>query len=398
MRPLMPPNASQTDRSRSIQWRERIRFDRNEWAGSFGDIGTDLPLLIGMILAARLDPASVFIMFGVMQVATGVVYGLPMPMQPLKAMAVIVIARELSGEVLYGGGLAIGLAMLALTLTGGLAALARFIPLCVVRGLQFGLGLSLASLALRNYVPALGAEGYALAAGGFVLMVALWGNRRLPAGLLVIALGLLYALAFKFDAAVVADGLSLALPRVNVPSLEAVLTGAVVLALPQIPLSLGNSVIATRQTIEDLFPQRRVSIGRIGLTYSIANLIVPFFSGVPVCHGCGGLAGHYALGARTGGSVVIYGCLYLAVGLFFSRVSGEVLAVFPQPILGVVLLFEALVLLRFIADQAGSKANLTLALLVALMAFGLPQGYVIGLVAGTAIYYVSRRIPLLAHH
>ncbi len=90
--------------------------------------------------------------------------------------------------------------------------------------------------------------------------------------------------------------------------------------------------------------------------------------------------------------------LVFVVGLLFSRVSDEVLQVFPQPILGVVLLFEALVLLRFIQDQAGSKTDLTLALLVALMAFGLSQGYVIGLVAGTAIYYISKRRPLLAHH
>lgn len=383
---------------RSFFSRERIRFDRNEWAGSFGDIGTDLPLLIGMILAAGLDPASVFIMFGALQIATGLFYGLPMPMQPLKAMAVIVITQKLSGEILFGGGLAIGLIMLALTATGALAALARFIPRCVVRGLQFGLGLSLASLALRTYVPSLGAEGFVLAGVGFAVMLALWGDRRLPAGLLVIGLGLVYALIFKFDAQAVADGMGLALPKVNLPTLDAALTGAFVLALPQIPLSLGNSVIATRQTIEDLFPQRAVSITKIGTTYSIVNLIVPFFSGVPVCHGCGGLAGHYALGARTGGSVIIYGSMYLVVGLLFSRVSDEVLQVFPQPILGVVLLFEALVLLRFIQDQAGSKADLTLALLVALMAFGLPQGYVIGLVAGTAIYYISKRRPLLAHH
>ena len=90
----------------------RIRFDRNEFAGSFGDIGTDLPLVIGMVLAGGLDAASVFIMFGLAQIATGLVYGLPMPMQPLKAMAVIVIGQKLSGDVLFGGGLAIGVVML----------------------------------------------------------------------------------------------------------------------------------------------------------------------------------------------------------------------------------------------------------------------------------------------
>lgn len=68
-----------------------IRFDRNELSGAFGDIGTDLPLIIGMIIAAGLDSASVLIMFGVMQLLTGFVYRIPMPVQPLKAMAAIVI-------------------------------------------------------------------------------------------------------------------------------------------------------------------------------------------------------------------------------------------------------------------------------------------------------------------
>jgi len=85
-----------------------IRFDRNELAGSFGDIGTDLPLIVGMTLAAGLDSASVLIMFGAMQVMTALVYRLPMPVQPLKAMAALVIAQQIEGNILYGAGLAVG--------------------------------------------------------------------------------------------------------------------------------------------------------------------------------------------------------------------------------------------------------------------------------------------------
>src|ERR1700730_18889549 len=88
--------------------RSGIRFDRNELSGAFGDIGTDFPLIVGMILVAKLDAASVLIMFGLMQLLTGFVYGMPMPAQPLKAMAVLVITRKVSGNVLYGGGVAIG--------------------------------------------------------------------------------------------------------------------------------------------------------------------------------------------------------------------------------------------------------------------------------------------------
>lgn len=143
--------------------RGKIRFDRNELSGAFGDLGTDFPLIVGMILVGGLDATSVLILFGAMQILTGVVYGLPMPVQPLKAMAVIVITQRVSGDVLAGGGLAIGVAMLLLSVTGLIDALARAVPKSVVRGIQFGLGLQLASLALKDYVPADGIPGFALA-------------------------------------------------------------------------------------------------------------------------------------------------------------------------------------------------------------------------------------------
>jgi MFS superfamily sulfate permease-like transporter len=373
-----------------------IRFDRNELAGSFGDIGTDLPLVIGMVLAAGLDAGSVFIMFGLAQIATGLVYGLPMPMQPLKAMAVIVIGQKLSGDVLFGGGLAIGVVMLLLVVTGGLSWLARVVPRCVVRGVQFGLGLSLASLALKNYVQADGLPGYVIAAVAFVAMLLLLGNRRVPGGLVVILLGVGYALVTRFDSIAQAASPSLALPQLHTPTWDDILTGFLVLSLPQLPLSLSNSVIATNQTIKDLFPEREIGVPKIGLTYSIANLIMPWFSGIPVCHGCGGIAGHYAFGARTGGAVIIYGSLYLLLGLFLSGQISHVIEVFPKPILGVVLLFEAVTLLLFIRDQAGNQRDLMIALLVAMIAFTLPQGYVVGLLVGTAIYYLAERGWLLS--
>lgn len=367
-----------------------FRFDRNEWAGSFGDIGTDLPLIVAMIPAAGLDCASVFVMFGLMQILTGIVYGLPMPMQPLKAMAVLVITQHLSADVLYGGGLVIGVVMALLTLTGALDWLVRTIPRPVVRGVQFGLGLKLAGLALGDYVPAMGASGYVLALGGFCVVVFFWGNRRVPAALLLVAAGVVYALFNDFDLAAITSGIGFTLPTPQMPKLDAILTGALVLALPQLPLSVSNSIIATDRTLHDLFPDVPVGVRKIGTTYSIANLLNPFFGGLPVCHGCGGLVGHYTFGARTGGSVVMYGSMFLLVGLFFSGAADHVVRLFPLPLLGVLLLFEALMLLRFVADVAKNPSDLTVALLVGLMAAGLPQGFLIGLVVGWVLCIVQR--------
>ncbi|MHC4678381.1 MAG: putative sulfate/molybdate transporter [Planctomycetota bacterium] len=368
-----------------------IKFDRNELSGAFGDIGTDFPLIVGMILASGIDTASVLIMFGAMQLLTAFTYGLPMPVQPLKAVAVLVIAQKLSGNIIYGAGLAIGFTMLLLTLTGLVDWLGRVIPKSVIRGIQFGLGLKLASIALQNYVMADGMVGCGLAVTGFVLTIFFIGNRKYPPAIFVILLGVLYAFVFKLDATAVLKHAGFSLPQFHMPRLPDILTGFVVLALPQIPLSLGNSIFATRQLTHDLFPERPITVRKISLTYAVINLINPLLSGIPTCHGSGGMAGHYAFGARTGGSVVIYGLLYLLLGFFFSAGFEDIIKIFPLPVLGVILVFESLTLMMLIRDTAESKADFSIALLVALSAGFLPYGFVIGLIVGTLLAYLVRK-------
>ncbi len=375
--------------------RPRIRFDRNELAGAFGDMGTDVPLLIGIVLAAGLDGTSVLIMFGIMQLLSGLLYRLPMPVQPLKAMAAIVIAQQTSAATLYGAGIAIGLLMLILVVTGLVDWLARVVPKCVVRGVQLGLGLQLASVALGKFVQADGVWGYALAACAFVITIFLLGNRRFPAALTVVLLGVVYAMTFNWEAgAAVSFGFHL--PSVHVPRPADILTGLLVLALPQIPLSLANSVLATRQLVEDLFPHRRMALRKIGLTYALMNLVNPWFGGVPTCHGAGGMAGHFAFGGRTGGSVIIYGALFVLLGLLFGPGCEQVVKAFPLPVLGVILLFEALALIWLVRDTAQCRSEFPIAVLVGLVCVGLPCGYIVAMVVGTALFYLGNRVRLVS--
>jgi len=371
--------------------RPSLRIDRNELAGAFGDIGTDLPLIVGMILAAGLDSASVLIMFGAMQVFTGLLYRMPMPVQPLKAMAAIVITGKVAGSVLYGGGLAVGIIMLLLTVTGLIVWLSRIIPSPVVRGIQFGLGLQLATLSLRQYVPADGPRGYLLAGLAFLVTVVLLGNRRFPAALFVIPLGVVYAFAYTVDLGSLAGTVGVALPRLHTPGLHDVLAGLLLLAIPQIPLSLGNSILATHQSARDLFPDRAPEIRKISGTYALMNLVNPFFGGVPTCHGSGGIVGHYTFGARTGGSVVLYGGFYLLLGLLLSGGFDRIIRVFPLPVLGVLLLFEGLGLMALIRRLEDPARTLRPALLVGLIAASLPYGYLIGLLVGPLLLAVGRR-------
>jgi MFS superfamily sulfate permease-like transporter len=162
-------------------------------------------------------------------------------------------------------------------------------------------------------------------------------------------------------------------------------TGFLLLALPQIPLSLGNSILATRQVAADLFPEREITVRKLSYTYALMNLVNPFFGGVPTCHGSGGLVGHYTFGARTGGSIIIYGSIFLGLGLFFASGFSQLVQIFPLPILGVLLFFEAAALMAMIRDQASDARSILIVVFVGLIAAGLPYGYAVGLVAGVVL-------------
>lgn len=365
-----------------------LRFDRREFAGAFGDIGTDLPLLVAMILAAGLDTPSVFIVFGSMQILTGLIYKMPMPVQPLKAMATLVITGKIAGPIVLGAGIAIGTIMFFLSLFGLLDRLTKLIPKAVVRGLQFGLGISLCILACKEYIPAEQTKGYVLAALSFFIIILLLDNKKYPASLFVILLGIVYALSFHFNLSLLQSSVEVHVPILFLPDADMILKGFVLLAIPQIPLSLGNSILATKQVSDDLFPDRKpISVKKIGFTYSLMNLVSPLFSGIPCCHGAGGMVGHYTFGGRTGGSVVIYGSLYIILGLFFGNGIQNIIKTFPLPMLGVILFFEALSLITLLKDTIPNKREFIIAILTGMIAFGLPYGFLIAMVVGTGVYY-----------
>ncbi len=377
---------------------QKIKFNKQEFAGAFGDIGTDFPLIIAMILAANLHAPSVLIVYGLMQILTGLTYKIPMPVQPLKAMATLVIAQKIAGPILLGAGLSIGVVMLVLSFTGLLDKLTKLVPKAVIRGLQLGLGISLCSLACKEYIAADKLWGYLLAFGAFLIVIFFIDNKKFPASILVIGLGFLYAFIASVDFQALFQAIGVSFPRMTVPTVEDVSKGFVLLALPQIPLSLGNSIMATKQVTSDLFPERTdLTVKKIGITYSLMNLIVPFLGGVPVCHGAGGMIGHYTFGGRTGGSVIIYGLFYIGIGIFFGNSFEEVIKVFPLPILGVILLVEGISLMLLVRDTVQDKKGFIIAILVGALAFGLPYGFMVSMLVGTTLYYLPVRLEALKY-
>jgi MFS superfamily sulfate permease-like transporter len=141
--------------------------------------------------------------------------------------------------------------------------------------------------------------------------------------------------------------------------------GALFLALPQLPLTLGNAVIATAEENNRLFPDRRLNENTLSTSTGILNLFGSAVGGVPMCHGAGGMAGHIRFGARTGGATVILGLILLVVALFFSSSVQTLFAIFPPSVLGVILFLTGAQLALGSCDLSENKGERFITLITA---------------------------------
>src|SRR5512142_960838 len=128
---------------RPLQSLRQARFDRHEIAGSLGDMGTFLPLLVGMAAQNGLDFGASLFFAGLFNIVTGVVFSIPMAVQPMKAIATVALTSKLPVSQILAAGITVSVIVLVLGLTGLIDTLNRAIPRSVVRGLQLALGLSL---------------------------------------------------------------------------------------------------------------------------------------------------------------------------------------------------------------------------------------------------------------
>jgi MFS superfamily sulfate permease-like transporter len=368
---------------------KKIKFDKNELSGAFGDMGLSLPLILGMIFSSNLNPTNVFIIFGILLIFCGMFYGIPIPVQPLKVVGIITITRKLNSEVIYGGGLAIGVLMLIFTLTNILKLIFKIIPKNVIRGIQIGLGINLLITSLKEFIFADGFEGLILTLFLLPLNFFLILNKKYPPGLILILIGLIYSLIFKLNPKEFFTHLNLNLPSFNKLNFD-ILNGLIILAFPQLPLSIGNSIFATYQSSKDLFPDKKITVNKLGFTYSIMNIISSFFGGIPVCHGVSGLIGHFTFGARTGGATFIYGIFLILIGLFISN-KYIILKIFPLPILGVILFIESIMLIYLSKDITKNKFDFFIATLISFLVVISNYGYLLGILIGVLLNYLIKK-------
>ncbi|KAF1858667.1 hypothetical protein Lal_00044700 [Lupinus albus] len=425
---------------------------RSKWAelnGAMGDLGTYIPIILALTLAKDLNLGTTLIFTGIYNIITGALYGVPMPVQPMKSIAAEALSDTDFGvpEIMAAGILTGGI-MFFLGVTGLMELVYKLIPLSVVRGIQLAQGLSFALTAVK-YVRKmqnlnlpksktighnrhwLGLDGLVLAIVCicFIVIVNGAGDEKknqgcgndsensdntnnydlgshanneysrnsssrmrkiifsLPSALLVFVLGVV--LAFIKRPKVVSE------IKFGPSSIEVVKftkhawkKGFIKGTIPQLPLTILNSVVAVCKLSSELFPAKKFSVTSLSITVGLMNLLGTWFGAMPCCHGAGGLSGQYKFGGRSGACVAFLGASKLILGLVLGTSLAHILNQFPSTILGVLLLFAGIELAMCSRDMNTKEDSFVMLICTTVSMVG--SSAALGFLVGMVVYVLLK--------
>ncbi|ACL16642.1 putative sulfate/molybdate transporter [Methanosphaerula palustris] len=351
----------------------------SEISGSLGDFGTILPLTFGMILATGAPAGPVLLLLGLWHLFAGVVYKTPIPVEPMKVIAVLVIAGQADRGTMAAAGLILGFLFLSLGISGWISVIVERIPEPVTRGIQLGLALLLVRSGFQYAIP----DPYLAIIGVGIILFFIMAHRfsRLPdlSAIAVLVIG-------------VALGISLhGLPAwgfpfpqgLTIPGIGDWPAAAGSMVVPQMIQTLTNSIAAVVLITGDLF-KTRVSPARVSTSLGIMNLISAPLGGIPVCHGAGGVAALYRFGASTSIANYIAGGVLIVIAIFSA--DHGVVTLFPVGLLGSLLFFVAIDL-----GRSGLKTNaLPTTLVTGIVSAA--TSVTIGFLAGVIVWLIQRFI------
>ncbi|KAI8104327.1 hypothetical protein M9434_002885 [Picochlorum sp. BPE23] len=480
----------------------------SEISGALGDLGTFLPLVVGLTQEVGLDLGTTLLFSGIYNVLTGFLFDIPMPVQPMKTIAAVALSGNgLTIPQIMAAGIFVSACVLVLGGTGLMGLATRMTPLPVIRGMQLGVGLALSQkgfqyiwyqggssqdgmngvwglsgifvgmffivfilLSVYNEVDAQGSvestrddqkigqrsddgkpstsvmtgdEDDCTEESPPVVIVPIpeehrmhWsarcmeslekkilkplyfcgdkaseacgehGNtaqllpqnnscgcsplpagskRNIPAAFIIVLIGIILSIAFNPS---IVSGLSLgpSKPSVIIPQGDDWRSGILKAGLPQLPLTLLNSVISVTQLANEWFPDRYSRPGSIATSVGLMNLVGCWFGAMPSCHGAGGLAAQVRFGARWGTAPVLLGCFKVFLALMFGSSLLVLLQDFPLAMLGAMLVFSGIELASVAKGQKGPRG---LAIMFLVASIGLAtKNIAIGVVTGLCCAYI----------
>jgi len=383
----------------------KYRFNRLEFSGSLGDLGTLLPLALGLILVNGLSPNGIFFSAGLFFIFSGLYFGVTVPIQPMKVISAYAIATAMTASQITASGYLIGLVLLVIGATGAITVIGRYIPKAVVRGVQLSTGTLLMVEGIKFMLGATRLQvlrqatepyltinsvgpvpiGVIIGIAGGILALLLMENRKFPAGLVLVLGGIILGLIYGTGEGLDRIGPAIHLPEFlpfGWPSSTDFTFALFALVLPQIPMTLGNAVIAYADLSKDYFgsKSKKVTYKSACISMAIANILAVTIGGMPVCHGAGGLAAHYRFGARTAASNLMIGGLFVVLALVLGDGSLALIYLLPLSVLGILLLFAGSQLALTIMDLEKRKDFFVVVIMLGItIAANLGAGFMVGI-------------------
>ena len=326
-------------------------FRKQPWteiSGSLGDLGTFLPIVIALTEGQQISLTTTLVFTGLYNILTGAFFGIPLPVQPMKAITAVAILKSLTAGEIAAAGIFVSTCILFFSVSGLLTWFTRVVPIPVVKGIQVGAALSLVLAAGGKALSALSwttpwADNYLWMVLAFLALLATNLRPRTPYALIVFLIGIAFAMILVADTGGHLPGFRLWNPYVQAPSGSEWQRGILDAGVGQLPLTTLNSIIAVTHLAADLLPEIETpSVTAIGISVAGMNLIGCWLGAIPVCHGSGGLAAQYRFGARSGASIIFLGFLKLLLGIIFGESLTVILQSFPLALLTVMVIAAGL--------------------------------------------------------
>jgi hypothetical protein len=359
-----------------------LRFTLSEFAGSLGDFGTIIPLVLAVALVSNVNPRYILLFFGIWFILTGLYYRLPIPLEPMKAIAVIVIAGGIGSGEIAAAGLILGVLFLVLGYGRCFEVIEKWVPESVVRGIQLGLALLLFKASVDFVIK--DSFFFVLGIAIIVAFILLVHYKNIPdlSSICVIAVGVV--------GGIILHGIPplslIPAPQLVIPLPTDFPSALSTLVLPQVVLTIANAILATSLLTKDFFG-KDVPPKKFSTTIGLMNVTSVPFGGFPMCHGAGGLAGQYRYGARTGGASIIAGLIFITLALFFT--SPEVLSIVAVGVLGALLVFVGIEMARH--SLKTDSIIVTGLIGVLALAVSMTLAFIIGMVAVYLFGWIKKR-------
>ena len=313
-----------------------------ETSGAFADLGTFLPLVLGLIALNQFSAQGIFLGFGLFAILSALFYRCPIPVQPMKVIAALVIAQGLSPGMLQASAMLMGIILLILAFSGAITWLAKQLSQAVSVGIQLAIGLQLMWMGAKMM-----SEFWLLGFGAFgLLFVSKFLPLRYLAMPLVIAAGMIWQASTQTG--LISNNLdiqAMTTPfQLTWPTAVEWTSAALLLVLPQLALTLTNAVIAISAMAQEKFPEdaAKLTPKNFAITSGLANLLLAPFGASAMCHGAGGLTVQYHFGARTYLAPLIFGSSCLIIALCWGSNIAWLLSLIPMAILGSLLTIAGL--------------------------------------------------------